>query len=37
MESLVADMLAKCYYHKQKRLAERSSESAHPIDFDGMI
>ena len=37
MESLVADMLAKCYYHKQKRLAQRAATQAPADEFDEMI
>ena len=37
MESIIADMLVKCYYHKQKRHAERAAHPGQPTDFDGMI
>ena len=37
MESLIADMLAKCYYHKQKRLANRTPTATPSDDFDEMI
>ena len=37
MESLIADMLAKCYYHKQKRLAAQSPATVPADDFDEMI
>lgn len=37
MESLVADLLAKCYFHKQKRLAQRAPNAAPIDDFDEMI
>lgn len=34
MESLVADLLAKAYYHKQKRLTARISHPPEPNPFD---
>jgi len=37
MESLIADMLAKCYYHKQKRQEGRPSSSTPADDFDELI
>jgi len=37
MESLIADMLAKCYFHKQKRLSSRASSATPVDDFDEMI
>jgi biopolymer transport protein ExbB len=37
MESLIADMLAKCYFHKQKRLSVRGPEAEPANDFDEMI
>ena len=37
MESLIADMLAKCYYHKQKRLQELSGQNVPADEFDEMI
>jgi biopolymer transport protein ExbB len=37
MESIIADMLAKCYFHKQKRLSQRGSQTGPLSDFDEMI
>lgn len=37
MESLIADMLAKCYYRKQKSLDVRPADSTPADDFDGLI
>ena len=37
MESLIADMLAKCYYHKQKRQEAPRSASLPADDFDELI